>query len=104
MGGGGNIKAQYIKCICFNDIHWTLGLFCGGNCPPLPPRFLCLCVLQVHSIQWNAGMGNTDTLIPILVSVLFPSLHRGVGAGPVGPDLSGPLFGSFCVGHALMKR
>ena len=32
-------------------------------------------VLQVHSIQWNAGMGNTDTLIPIFVSVLFPSLH-----------------------------
>ena len=29
-------------------------------------------VLQVHSIQWNAGMGNTDTL---LVSVLFLSLH-----------------------------
>ena len=28
---------------------------------------------------------------------------RGVGAGPVGPDLSGPLFGSFCVAHALMK-
>ena len=21
-------------------------------------------VLQVHSIQWNAGMGNTDTLHP----------------------------------------
>ena len=29
-------------------------------------------VLHVHSVQWNAGMGNT---IPILVSVLFPSLH-----------------------------
>ena len=32
-------------------------------------------VLHVHSVQWNAGMGNTDTLLPILVSVLFPSLH-----------------------------
>ena len=29
-------------------------------------------MLHVHSVQWNAGMGNTDT---ILVSVLFPSLH-----------------------------
>ena len=25
---------------------------------------------------------------------------RGVRAGPVGPDLSEPLFGSFCVAHA----
>ena len=28
-----------------------------------------------HAQWWNAGMGNTDTLHPILVSVLFPSLH-----------------------------
>ena len=27
------------------------------------------------SLQWNAGMGNTDTLHPNLVSILFPSLH-----------------------------
>ena len=32
-------------------------------------------MLHVHSIQYNAGMGNTDTLHPILVFDVFPSLH-----------------------------
>ena len=36
------------------------------------PPLHCNYVLQVHNIQWNAGMGNTDTLHP---NSCFPSLH-----------------------------
>ena len=31
---------------------------------PNPAFHHCDYLLQVHSIQWNAGMGNTDTLHP----------------------------------------
>ena len=37
------------------------------HCEPL-----CTYVLHVLSVQWNAGMGNTDTLHP---NSCFPSLY-----------------------------
>ena len=34
----------------------------------LPETVTYIYVLQVHSIQWNAGMGNTDALIIIIMT------------------------------------
>ena len=64
-----------VSCACaYKQLHFILDvgmekeqkqeLGWRASVLPIPAFHYCelLYALQVHSIQWNAGMGNTDTL------------------------------------------
>ena len=78
-------------CISLPLLSLSLSLYLSLSSPPLSLSLSfwyitqsCIPLYTVylqhnynisHAQWWNAGMGNTDTLHPILVSVIFPSLH-----------------------------